>query len=93
VLSRTGVAEEQRYLEVVVELRPGVAPGPVARWLERRGLATVPLVVGILATGDAEDFRAAFGAEPAGSLSVPEELADEVAAIRVVPAKGTHHDR
>ena len=85
------MAEEQRHLEVVVELKPGVAPGPVTQWLERRGLATVPLVVGVLATGDAEEFRAAFGAEPAGSLSIPEELADEVAAIRVVPPKGTHH--
>jgi hypothetical protein len=85
------VAEEQRHLEVVVELKPGVAPAPVTQWLERRGLATVPLVVGVLATGDAEEFRAAFGAEPAGSLSIPEELADEVAAIRVVPPKGTHH--
>ena len=87
------MAEPQQHVEVVVELKPGADGAPVAKWLEDRGLATYPLVVGILATGDAEAFRAAFEAEPSGVLPVPRELAQHVDSIAVAPPKRLHEGR
>ena len=75
---------------MVVELKPGADPAPVVRWLHQHGLATLPLVVGMLATGDAEAFRAAFEAEPTGTLPVPEGLDEHVASITVAPPKQMH---
>jgi hypothetical protein len=92
VLFAAGMAWEQ-HLEVVVELKPGADPVPVVRWLEQHGLATLPLVVGVLAAGTAETFRAAFGAEPTGTMPVPEELSELVASIVVVPPKQLHENQ
>ena len=53
-------------------------------------LEALPLVVGLLATGDAAAVRAAFGAEPEGELPVPEELRADVESVSVVPPKQLH---
>jgi hypothetical protein len=50
----------------------------------------MPLVVGLLATGDATVVRAAFGAEPQGMLPVPDELRAHVQSVAVVPPKRLH---
>lgn len=82
----------REYLEVVIELKPGADPVPIVRCLEQHGLATFPLVTGILATGDGEAFRAAFGAEPQDTLPVPEKFSERVASIVVIPPKELHED-
>ena len=76
-----------------MEFRPGADQGAVVTWLEKHGLATLPLVVGILATGDSDVLRTAFGVQPTGMLPVPEELAEDVASIAVVPPKQLHEKR
>jgi hypothetical protein len=83
------MASEQ-HVEVAVELRPGADPGVVANWLRQHELDAMPLVVGLLATGDATAVRAAFGAEPQGALPVPEELRAQVESVAVVPPKRSH---
>ena len=80
------MASEKQHLEVVIELRPGADPGVPATWLRRHGLDAMPLVVGLLATGDAAAVRSAFGTDPEGTLPVPEELHEHVASVAVVPA-------
>jgi len=50
----------------------------------------MPLVVGLLATGDAAAVRAAFGADPHGTLPVPDELRAHVQSVAVVPPKRLH---
>ena len=62
----------------------------VTRWLEQHGLAALPLVVGVLATGDADAFRVAFGADPTGTLPIPAALSGQVASITVVPPREMH---
>jgi hypothetical protein len=87
---QSDAAREQQHLELVVELKPGADRGFTATWFERRGLATLPLVSGVLVTGDAEALRDVFGGEPTGMLAVPHELADHVASIVVAPPKQWH---
>jgi hypothetical protein len=84
------MAKERQHVEIVAELKPGADPAPVARWFEERGLDTLPLVVGVLVTGDADALRAALRAEPTGTLPIPDELAEHVASIAVVPPKEMH---
>jgi hypothetical protein len=84
------MASEQQHVEVVVELRPGADRGVVAAWLRQHGLDAVPLVVGLLATGDATAARAAFGVDLDGALPVPEELRAHVESVAVVPPKRLH---
>jgi hypothetical protein len=84
------MASEQQHLEVVVELRPGADPDDVASWLRRRSLEVLPIVVGLLATGDAAAVRAAFGTESEGLLRVPDELRAHVGSVSVVPPKQLH---
>jgi hypothetical protein len=84
------MASGQQHVEVAVELRPGADSGVVANWLRQHGLDVMPLVVGLLATGDATAVRAAFGAEPQGMLPVPEELRAYVESVAVVPPKRLH---
>jgi hypothetical protein len=81
---------EQQHVEVAVELRAGADLDVVANWLRQHGLGAMPLVVGLLATGDATAVRAAFGAEPRGTLPVPEELRAHVESVAVVPPKRLH---
>jgi hypothetical protein len=85
------MAREWQHLEVAFELKPGADSVPVVRWLEQRGLTTLPLVVGILATGDADAFRAAFRTELSRMLPVPDELSEYVASVAVVPPKELHY--
>jgi hypothetical protein len=82
------VTQQQDYLEVVVELTRGADPAVVRRWLEQRGFATLRLAVGVLATGNADAFRHAFGAEPSGRPPVPDELRGEEVKVYVVPSGG-----
>jgi hypothetical protein len=84
------VTQDEGYLEVVVEVEPGGDRAFVMRWLEEHGFATQPLVVGVLATGSAETFRRAFGADPRGRPPVPSELRGHVASVSVAPAKDWH---
>jgi hypothetical protein len=84
------MASERQHVEVTVELRPGADPDVVSTWLRQHGLDVMPLVVGLLATGDATAVRAAFGAEPEGTLPVPEELRARVESVAVVPPKRLH---
>jgi hypothetical protein len=81
---------EAQHVEVAVEVRPGADRGVVANWLRRHGMDAMPLVVGLLATGDATAVRAAFGAEPEGTLPVPDELRAHVQSVAVVPPKRLH---
>lgn len=81
------MASEGQHREVAVKLWPGGNPERVTGWLRRRNLEVLPLVVGLLATGDAAALRAAFGAEPEGELPVPHELRADVELILVVPPK------
>jgi hypothetical protein len=78
---------EGQHREVALQLRPDGDPERVTGWLRRHNLEVLPLVVGLLATGDAAAVRAAFGAEPEGELPVPEELRADVEVIFVVPPK------
>ena len=78
---------ERQNLEVAVELRSGADRELVVRWLEQRDLTTLPLVVGLLAKGHNDAVREAFGVEPNGQLPVPEQLAEHVVSIYVVPPK------
>jgi hypothetical protein len=84
------MASEQQHVEVVVELRPGADADSVAVWLRRYALDALPLVVGLLATGESAAVRAAFGAEPQGTLPVPAALRAHVASVAVVPPKRLH---
>jgi hypothetical protein len=81
------MASAGQHREVTVQLRPGGDPERVTGWLRRHSLEVLPLVVGLLATGDGAAVRAAFGAEPKGELPVPEELRADVELISVVPPK------
>jgi hypothetical protein len=83
-----GMAEQHR--EVVVQLRDGADPDYVSGWLRWHGLEAMPLIAGLLAAGEAEVLRAAFGVAPQGALPVPDELAAHVASIVVVPPKQPH---
>jgi hypothetical protein len=84
------MASEQQHVEIAVELRPGADRGAVANWLRQHGLDALPLVVGLLATGNASAVRAAFGTEPRGTLPVPDEIREHVEAVAVVPPKRLH---
>ena len=77
------MGSERQHVEVVVELAPGADAGVVAGWLRQQRLDAVPLVAGLLATGDATAVRSAFGAE----LAVPEELREHVESVALVPPK------
>jgi len=84
------MSSERQHREVVVQLRPGGDPERVRGWLRERNLEVLPLVVGLLATGDAQVVRAAFAAEPENELPVPDELHADVESISVVPPKQLH---
>jgi hypothetical protein len=81
---------ERQHVEAVVELRAGASAAEVTDWLERRGLAVMPVVAGLLASGDADVFARAFGTPPSEALPVPRELEDAVEAVVVVPPKYPH---
>ncbi len=80
----------QQHVELALELRPGADRGAVERWLRERGLDVLPLVSGLLATGDAGTALAAFGAEPEGELPVPGELRAHVQSVVAVPPMQLH---
>ena len=84
------MASAPQHVELALELRPGADRGAVERWLRGHGLDVLPLVSGLLATGDASAARAAFGAEPAGDLPVPRELGAHVESVVAVPPKQLH---
>jgi hypothetical protein len=86
------MASEQHHVEVSVELRPDADPGVVAKWLRQQGLDALPMLVGLLATGNAAAVRSAFGAEPEGTLPIPEDLRAHVESVAVVPPKRLHED-
>ena len=81
------MTSEGQHREVALQLRPDGDPERVTGWLRRHDLKVLPLVIGLLASGDAAVVRAAFGAEPEGDLPVPEELRADVELISVVPPK------
>jgi hypothetical protein len=84
------MATEPQHVELVVELHPGADRGVVGAWLRRQGFDVMPLVVGLLATGDAAAVRQAFGAEPSGALPPPPELRALVRSVMVAPPKQLH---
>jgi hypothetical protein len=86
----TGVASEREHLEVLIELRPDGSRERVTSWLEQHGLTALPMVAGILATGDADTFAAALGADPRDAVRVPEELSEHVASITPLPPRHMH---
>ncbi|MDX6676960.1 MAG: hypothetical protein QOE31_1012 [Solirubrobacteraceae bacterium] len=88
-------SESETYLEAILELEDGGAPERVSAWLESHALTAMPLVAGMLTGGDASALRNAFGAapggaQPEGTLPVPEELRGDVAAVRIVPPRQLH---
>jgi hypothetical protein len=76
--------------EMVIALTPEGDRAQVTRWLRERGLDALPLVVGVLATGERERFARAFGADPAGDVPIPDALREHVTSISPVPHKGWH---
>jgi len=84
------MSSEGQHCEVVVRLRPGGDPERVRGWLRERNLEVLPLVVGLLATGDAHVVRAAFDAEPQDELPVPDELRADVESVSMLPPKQLH---
>jgi hypothetical protein len=87
------MASAQQHVELALELHPGADRDAVERWLRGRGLDVVPLVSGLLATGEAGVARAAFGAEPEGELPVPGELRAHVQSVVAVPPMELHGGR
>jgi hypothetical protein len=86
------MSSEQEHVEVAVELRPGADRDAVADWLRRRGLDATATIVGLAVIGDTATVGSAFGAEPEGTLPVPEELRADVESVAVVPPKEFHPD-
>jgi hypothetical protein len=84
------MATEPQHVELAVELHPGADRDVVEAWLRRRGFDVLPLVEGLLATGDAAAVRNAFGAEPSGALPPPPELRALVRSVMVAPPKQLH---
>jgi hypothetical protein len=87
--------EPEAYLEAVLELHESARPERVARWLESRALTATPVVAGMLTGGEPAALRDAFEAEPGavqpgGTLPVPDELGDDVAAVHIVPQRYLH---
>ena len=84
------MASSQQHVELALELCSGADRTAVEQWLRGYGLDVLPLVSGLLATGDAEAARAAFGAEPEGELPVPRELRAYVRSVVAVPPMELH---
>lgn len=80
------------HLEAVLEWgASGEAPW-VGDWLRERGLEPVPMLGGLLATGQRSAFSAAFGVRmdeitQPGSVPVPPKLAGAVASITLAGPK------
>jgi hypothetical protein len=90
VLSRADMAQEADHVEVVIELSPDGDRARVIRWLQDHGLDALPLVVGVLAMGEREQFARAFGVDPGDNVPVPDELREHVTSIAPVPSKDWH---
>ena len=84
------MAPEQQHVEVVIGRRPGADASAVAQHLRRHGLEVVALTAGLLATGDVDAVKAAFGAERVDDLRVPGALREHVESVAVVPPKRLH---
>ena len=85
-----GVASEREHLEVLIELRPDASRERVESWLVQHGLTALPMVAGILASGDVDTYVAAFGADPRDAARVPDELSPDVVAITPAPPREMH---
>jgi hypothetical protein len=84
------MASAQHHVELALELRPGADRAAVERWLLGHGLDVLPLVSGVLASGESGAARTAFGAEPEGELPVPGELRAHVKSVVAVPPMQLH---
>jgi hypothetical protein len=84
------MAQEMDHVEVVIELAPDGDRAQVSRWLQERGLDALPLVVGVLATGERDRFARAFGVEPGHDVPVPDALREHVISVSPVPRKDWH---
>jgi hypothetical protein len=84
------MAQEEDHVEVVIELGPQGDRDRVIRWLHDHGLDALPLVVGVLASGDREQFVRAFGVDPRDRMPVPDELREDATSISPVPSKDWH---
>lgn len=84
------MASAQQHVELALELHPDADRAAVEHWLRERGLDALPLVSGVLASGDSSAAREAFGVEPAGELPVPGDLRSHVKSVVVVPPKQPH---
>ena len=84
------MAQDEDHVEVVIEVGPDGDRTQVIRWLQEHGVDALPLVVGVLATGERGQLVRAFGVGPDDKLPVPEELREHVTSISPVPAKDWH---
>jgi hypothetical protein len=84
------MAQEMDHVEVVIELAPDGDRALVIGWLQQHGLEALPLVVGVLATGEPGQFARAFGVDAGVDLPVPDALRTHVASISPVPKKDWH---
>jgi hypothetical protein len=89
------VSERESYVEAVVVSAQGGADPAVEGWFAERGLRTQRMRAGLLVSGDARVFEAAFGVdirlgERPVSLPVPAELAQAVESITVPPPPRVH---
>jgi hypothetical protein len=79
---------DPNYVEAIVTLTKEAMP-QVQRWLTDRGLQSVPMQAGLLATGDRATFEAAFGVDLHDArlpvrLEAPPDLSGAVSSI-VIP--------
>jgi hypothetical protein len=79
------------YVEAIVALTEEAMP-EVQRWLADRGLQSVPMRAGLLATGDRAAFEAAFGVDLRDArlplrLEAPPELSGAVSSIVIPPLR------
>jgi hypothetical protein len=84
------MAQDEDHVEMVIEVGPDGDRAQVIRWLQEHGVDALPLVVGVLATGQRGQLARAFGVGPHDTLPVPDELREHVTSISPVPTKDWH---
>jgi hypothetical protein len=77
----------EKHLELVVETHAGVNKERLQQRLRLEGVETLPMKVGVLLAGQVSALRAAIPSltgQEADEIPVPDNLKDEVQAIRLV---------
>ena len=85
---------ESSFVEAIV-VTDADSAARVSAWLSRRGIESRAMTAGLLATGPASAFDAAFGLDPTNGrppleLPVPEALSDLVTSVTILGSPETH---